>query len=83
MLYDQNRFYLDVKPADWKFPFTPEIVRSDAKSLEALEELYDESVSRATVYGTGKRGVFKIKIEAEREQRPAAFRWKIANPMEF
>lgn len=69
--------FLDNKPKDWKFPFTPEIVKNDPKEMEKLQDTYEESTSNRTVYATGERAVFKIKIEPNRNTITAPSRYQV------
>jgi len=65
-LYDNGcPLFMDaVRPKDWHIP-SKESLKDDPedKKLEELENRYEQSTETATVYGTGKRGVFKIRIQ--------------------
>lgn len=63
-LYDSSTsFYMDNRPKDWKFPFTPESIKSNSKHFEKLNDLFEKCLESGTVYGSGIKEIFKIKIE--------------------
>lgn len=62
--------WLDEKPSGWKLP-SPTTARKDDKIRESIEEKFEDSECAGTVYGTGKRGTFKIKIEPNRDYAPS------------
>ena len=62
--YDHGyRFFYDVRPDGWDFPFTPEITKTNEEKRKKLIELYNAAANQQTMYGTRKRAVFKVRIE--------------------
>lgn len=76
-LYDNGiSFYLDNRPKDWEFPFTPEAVKEDDKLAKKLMTVFHEATHNETLYGTGVKAVFKIKVEPNKEV-VTPNRWKV------
>lgn len=70
--YEEDRLYLDTKPKDWSFSYTPKQVDNNEEKMDKLHELFGSSRSTKTLYGTGERIVFKIRISPN----TAVTRWK-------
>lgn len=76
-LYDGGTsFYIDNRPKDWSFEFTPDAVKADDKLAKKLQTVFREALDNETVYGTGEKAVFKVKVEPNKESA-APQRWKV------
>lgn len=79
-LYDNGyALWMDNRPKDWKFPFTYSNVKEDPQKLTELTDRYNESCAQETVYGTGEKAIFKIRIEANRTPPPS--RWQVTGEL--
>jgi len=72
--YDNGNLWLDARPADWDFPFTPEMVKKNKKASATLENLYNQVARTHTLYGTGQRAAFKIRITPNKKMLS---NWKV------
>ena len=64
---EDAQLWLDNRPEDFKFPYSPDIVAKDPEAREALEDLWYQAQEAGTQYGTGDAAVFKIRITPNRD----------------
>ena len=64
-----NHYFLDKRPANWSFPYTPESVKGDDDAREKISDLFNLAENHESVYGTEDKLTFKIRIAANRTSR--------------
>lgn len=62
---DGYQFWLDEKPPGWQLPVSSFYDATPDEKLK-VREFWNQSVNSSSVYGTGKRAIFKILVEENR-----------------